>query len=155
MKISVLKPVLKSIENHISKSRLSDSYSLKTLILADVVMDAYGNAADYVNISKNKNIPEKEKNYLKSYKIANGVMSCIIETVAGFLILGEATQKNLTKKLFGNIEKIDPLKYTALSKGIKAFSSIVIATVIAKRIIVPFIVTPLTSVINNKMNKDK
>ena len=63
---NISRPFLKTFENHVLKSVQNDSYNIKALIMADVVIDSFYNATDYVTINKNKKIPEKERNYLKA-----------------------------------------------------------------------------------------
>jgi len=145
MNLSAIKPVLAKLEKHIAKSVKNDSHNLKALIIADVLIDSYGNAVDYSNLSKNKKLPEKERNFLKSYKIANAVLSSVGEILAGFLFLNEKSQNFISNKLFGNLKNANPTVFDKYSRGLKAFSTIVLATVVVKRLIVPFLVIPAAS----------
>lgn len=168
---------------HLSKIRKDkDGYGLRFLILANAAKDAI-NCGFYVNQSlNNKDIPEEKRKFVAALDMANGVLMIAAQIALGFGFTSKKAQDWMTGKIFGGLkERISKLvkedilshasEYTGdyrikllniieripkeCKTGFKAISTIVVTTVIAKRIIVPFIATPLASwVKKNYMDKN-
>ena len=143
----IIEPVKNLIKNHITRSRINSVYNTKALIVSAALLDIYGNTVDCIKIYNNKAIPDEQKKYLVSYKMVNGLVSAILETVAGFLITNKETQEKLSNFFFKSIKNNNPELFSQCSKGLMIFSSIVISTVMVKRLIAPVIITPIASFI--------
>ena len=154
-KSKIFRFISPTIENHITKSRLNQSLNVKALIISAALLDLYGNTVDSIKISKNNKIPEEQRRYLLCYKIINGVFSALLEVFGGFVVLDKRIQSKISDILFKNIKITNPALFIKCSNGLKAFSSIVIATVIIKRLIAPIFVTPTANLLKNKFFKAK
>lgn len=152
-------------------------YSLRFLIIANTLKDAI-NCGFYVSQSlNNKDIPEEKRKFVAALDMANGVLMIGAQLLLGFKFTSEKAQKKMNEFLFGGLEdkaenfiKARILSHSTdfvsdfrvklrnsvksipegCKKGFKAISTIVVTTVIAKRIIVPFIATPTATWLKDK-----
>jgi hypothetical protein len=162
----------KKIDNLLTKLVNDPKFSLRFLILANTAKDAI-NCGFYVNQSlNNKDIPEEKRKFVAALDMANGILMIGAQLLLGFKFTSKEVQDKITKKLFGNLEKkattfvnksiiSNPTNFTAdlriklrntaklipesCKKGFTAISTIIVTTVLAKRVIVPFIATPTAS----------
>ena len=149
----------------------------RVLLLANVAKDAI-NCGFYVSQSLgNKNIPEEKRKFVASLDLANGILMITTQLLSGYYFTNKAVQAKITNKLFGKIgesykkfiehttsnmaldkdliakleRNIENNKIAGRCKaGFTAISTVIITTVIAKRIVVPFIATPLATWFKNK-----
>ncbi len=125
---------------------------------------------------KNEKIPEEKRKFVAGLDLANGILNQIFALTAGIGIAHAAPRffdSKIAPKYFSTdamkamFEKINP-KDMSLEKFAQKFSNVkdmskaglaVIATlvgtqIICKRILVPFLATPMASFFKNKMKKD-
>lgn len=156
----------------------------KMAITSIVLKDGIG-CAMYVNQSlNNKDIPDDKRKFVAALDLTNGGLMILAQLGTYFTISNPKVQSQIFGKLFGKnfddaakskceevIKKLPKYKDKAISpkefeeifgkfKGdIKGFfgvfTGIVAATIVAKRIIVPFIATPLADKAKVWMNKDE
>lgn len=166
--------IMRNVNRHVENCRLNSSTNAKSLLLTALVLDVYGNSVDAVKTLKNKEIPEEKRKYIAAYKMVNGIASFATEAVFGFTVADEKFQKALSEKMFGFLKKMDKQKFeksfgflkrsntelfSNCSKGLQVASALVLATVFIKRLVVPFLVTPIASYLKKYMesreNKNK
>lgn len=142
-----------------------------------VLKDALG-CYMYVNQSlNNKKIPEEKRAFVAALDLANGGLMIAAQLLAFFTISNKKVQEKMFNSLFGKsinrsfrknvIDKLaNNKKFTNLSKKILndkfaaykktainafgMFTSLVASTILAKRVVVPFIATPLATHLKDK-----
>lgn len=148
-----------------------------------VLKDALG-CYMYVKQSlNNEKIPEEKRAFVAALDLANGGLMIAAQLLAFFTISNKKVQEKLFNSLFGKtinrsfrknvIEKLaNNSKFTGLGKkllndkfaaykktAINAFgmfTSLIASTILAKRVVVPFIATPLATYLKDKyMDKSK
>jgi len=150
--IPVLKRGTKYIMDNIKK-RSDSLYDAKVMLGASILLDTCQNVVDYVEIGKNKKLDEKKKNYLQAYKLTNAGVEATVQLAAGSIILNRNVQDSLLKsyqRITGHI----PEEGMCIKKNFRVLTVLFGCVVVAKRIIAPLIVTPLTSYIRKKINKN-
>lgn len=141
------------LKNHVSNYLENNSYAAKTLLFSSVALSIYSNALDYIQIDRSKDIEKKEKDYLKVFQITDGIISTAAQTAVGLAVISDKAQKFLIK----NISKISPkLENTLKTKtgmgNLMKLTSLATAVILAKRVLVPLISTPMASVIKERIN---
>jgi len=151
-----------------------DEYKMgKVLVIANAAKDLV-NCGFYVNQSlNNKKIPEEKRKFVAALDLTNGVFMVTSQLLLGFTILNKTIQDKITEKLFGglrekaanfarqmgnieNAEKFGSKVFGNCKKGFTLASGLIVSTIIAKRLLVPFIATPTAGWFKNKyMNDDK
>ncbi|MEI7474610.1 MAG: hypothetical protein WCK67_07490 [bacterium] len=144
----------KLMTNHIETVLSNETAAAKALIVANVARDTV-NYSMYFNQSlNNKKIPEDKRKYIAAFDMANGLLVCASQIGLGFLFTNKKLNDNITKKLFGNLNETAPNLFNKCKKGYIVVSSLIISSLIAKRVIVPFIASPLAESIKTKFLKD-
>jgi hypothetical protein len=137
---------------HIKRSRESNSYAAKTLILTSAGLDVYSNVVDYQQLKKNKELKKEEREYLKAFKLTNAVVEGIAVTAAGFAVTSDRAQKAIIKGLSRISKSFEQHLTRKTERNIMKLSSLLGAILIAKRIVAPVIVTPLASLVKDEIH---
>lgn len=167
------------LEKHLNKCMVDHegSYLARFGVLTNCVKDTVG-CVYYVKQSLNNDkIPEDKRKFVASLDLANGILMVLTQIILGFSISSPKMQKIWTTKLFGHLNdetfrnklfekiknnetfrtiskegfnKIMDNVHKTCKEGFTVVSSLVAATIIAKRAIVPFISTPLASYVKDK-----
>lgn len=144
----------KSLLSHIDKSIMNSNYAAKILIGASVAKDAFEYAISYKQTLENKKImPASKRKLVASLDLSTGILSCLAQIILGFTISNKNIQEKVSNFLFKDL--INAKQFKALEKcntGLVIISSLLISTVVVKRILVPFIATPLASLISKKQS---
>lgn len=140
------KRVLKHIDNVLT----NEAAAAKTLIMTNVCRDAV-NYTIYFNQSlNNKKIPDDKRKFVAAFDLANGILVCASQICLGFLFTNKELNNKICKKLFNGLDKVDENLFNKCKKGYTIVFSLILSSIIAKRVIVPFIAAPLASWIKNK-----
>lgn len=169
------------MRNHLSKmAKDPEGYGLRFLVLANIAKDVV-NCGFYVNQSlNNKDIPEEKRKFVAALDMANGMVMISLQLLLGFGFTSKKVQEKITNKLFGGLEEAatnftknriaannfpDRIRYKLMDSvknipagcktGFTAISTIVVTTILAKRVLAPFIATPLASWLKNNYMSDK
>lgn len=140
-------------------------------IITITVKDFIGMLAYFYQSINNKEIPVEKRKYVASYELMNGLINCVLPFALGVTIQNEKVLDEVNYRLFKKLY-VDPqelAKATGTAKealqkqaelyktcrgGLKTFSAIVLAAIISKRIIAPFIAGPAAAWYKKKyMNK--
>jgi len=141
---NILKPISRAAQNHITKRVANGMFDAKTLLGASIAIDVYSNGVDYLQISQNKKINKQDKNYLKAYKLTNGIVEGLIQIAAGAMLLNNKSQEYLlrvSRKITGM--PLNPSKM--VKNNFRILTTLAGSAILAKRILAPIIVTPLTT----------
>ena len=141
--------------NHVDKSILNSNYAAKILVGASVAKDAFEYAISYKQTLDNKKIPCNKRKLVASLDLFTGILSCLTQLGLGFAIANKKIQDKVSNFLFQDLIKSQ--KWKALERcntGLVIISSLLISTIFAKRILVPFIATPIASLINKNKLKE-
>lgn len=177
-KLAKWEPLKKQVKKLVN----DPAYALRFLIAANAAKDAI-NCGFYVTQSlNNKDIPEEKRKFVAALDAANGILMIASQIVLGFGFTSKKVQDKICNKLFGNVEEnatnfvngrilSHPVDFTGdvrmrlknaaksiplnCKKGFTAISTLVITSIIAKRIIVPLIATPMASWIKKNYMDDK
>ena len=179
MKINPLKSFANSkmVESVCKQYRKNNSKFITGLSVASIVAkDAYGCYVYVWQNEHNKNIPKDKKKFISGLDIANGVLMILAQIGAYLTISKRATQlkifekvlgkyftperyskieQNICKKLKTNDKKLIKKEFENYKNNIETafthFSTLLTTTIFAKRVLVPFVATPLADKIKAKM----
>jgi hypothetical protein len=165
-------------KNYVNKI---EKYTNGVAVMSIITKDIF-NSYFYVSQSlKNKDIPQEKRKFVAALDLMNGILMCL--TGLATFVVTNKFQPTMFKKLFGkffdraatksiiseltrsNNPQIKSLSTDELKKAItnvkevceKGFGtviSLVASAIIAKRVIVPFIATPLASWFKDKYMND-
>lgn len=163
------------------KYRKNDSKFITALSVSSIVAkDGYGCFVYVWQNEHNKKIPKDKRKFITGLDIANGALMVLAQIAAYMTISKRAVQlkmfdkilgKYFTQNRFENIEKLVSKNLEIKDKNIikKEFerykenievafthlATLITTTIIAKRILVPYIATPLADFYKNKFNLNK
>lgn len=144
----MLKSVFRSLANntfvqsHVSKAVSDPNYAARALVMANVAKDTIGCVFYTYQSLNNDKIPEKKRKFVAALDLANGFLMCITQFILGFTISHPRIQNKIGNRLFHGLEEGLAKRCRA---GFAIMSSLVISTIVAKRLIVPFIATPVAT----------
>lgn len=154
---NVLKPACRATRHHIIKRCMDNMYDAKVLLGASIALDIYSNTVDYIQIGQNKKINDKDKKYLQAYKLTNSAVLTVMQGAAGLFLLREKTQHSLLKfseKITGVpvvSKEFDAAKNLMRKNNFRIISTLIGSVLLIKRMIVPFLTTPLTSYVRDHL----
>ncbi len=145
-------------------------------LISNLTKDAV-NCYYYVAQSlNNERIPEEKRKFVAGLDLANGILNVLVQTIVGVtlpVLTNKVFEKNIVPKFFSKdaiskmYTKLKPnvplagfedkmLKNKAFAKiGLSVIATLVGTQIIAKRIIVPLIATPLASYFKDKFKNNK
>ena len=143
------------VRKHVTRSIKDPSFLTKTLLLTSVSKDVFAYALRVNNVAKNKDIPEDKKHFVMTMDAVTGVTTAVVQIGTGFLIANKKLQNAMCSKLFSNLEK-NSRAYKNASRGFAALSTLIGATLFAKRVIVPAVSSKIAEKIeHNYQEKNK
>ncbi len=132
------------VKNHIKKSASDPKFLARTLLLTSVSKDVFAYALRVNNTMKNEEIPEDKKLFTAKMDAASGVATAVTQIGTGLIVSSEKFQNFCTKKLFEPL-KDSPKELKNAKAAFNTVSTLVLASVLAKRILTPLIATKLAS----------
>ncbi len=150
---NIVKSSINGFKNHIVKCANNDTYAAKALLLTTVGLNLYSNVINYYQLTKNNDIEEEEKEFLKSFRIVNGFISVIAQTAAGLAIISDKAQRVIIKGISKFYKGFDQNLDRRGRRNLLKLSSLIGAIVLTKRILTPLVVTPIASWVDNKREK--
>ena len=139
-------------KKHITKCIENPKFLTATLLATSVSKDVFAYALRVHNTVKNKEIPEDKKSFVAIMDAITGVTTAVVQLSTGFMLASDKVQKNICKHLFSELGE-GTKKFKQASKGFSVVSTLVGATLFAKRIIVPLISSPIASYLEHKHNQ--
>lgn len=134
------------VKKHIVKTLNSPSYAAKFLVGAAVAKDAFEYTVSTAQILKNKEIPPKKRKLVAAMDGATGVLSCVSQLAVGFALASDKVQKRMSDFLFKDLaKKVDAKTLEKCKAGLAIASSLIIASVVVKRILVPMFAAPIAN----------
>jgi len=135
----------------------------------------------YVNQSlNNKEIPDDKRNFVASLDLTNGLLMIALQLAMFFTVSHKVCQTKMFDKFFGKLfdrpikkayqaiiknqpgaPEVGDIKFTREFKKIRenvkdafgGLTSLIAASIVGKRVLVPFIATPLADKVEKKMNE--
>ena len=143
----------RTVQHHITRCINDSHYAAKTLLYSSIALGLCSHVADSFQLGKNKKIEEDKRKYLKYYQLTEGFVSAGAQAAVGLAVIHDKTQNFIIKNLSKTSKKLaKTLQESIVKKNVMKLSSLIAAVVMAKRILVPFIVTPLASLIKKEIN---
>lgn len=124
------------------------------LLVTSVVKDVFAYTLRIKNAKNNKEIPEDKKPFVVQMDRATRIVTALTQLSAGFLISSGKLQNFAASKLFKNALN-NPELMGILKGSFASLSTLFVSTLLAKRLIVPLIATPLASHFIKKKAKDE
>lgn len=145
---------LNLFQRHINKCVTNEKYAAKTLLGSAIGLTLASNFADAVQLDKNKKIKPDERRYLSTYQYTTGIVSAVAQGAVGATLISDATQNFIKKQ----VSKVPQLAKTlaevpGAQKNLMKLTSLVAVLMLAKRLLVPFVSTPIASMVNNVREK--
>lgn len=131
----------KLMTNHIQKCD-NPKFLTRTLLLTSVAKDVFAYGLRVKNTLENDNIPEDKKKFSAHMDMATGITTALVQISTGFLMSSEKLQNGIAKKLFKPV--LDDKKiFNAAKSSFSAISTMIVATLFAKRILTPLIASKI------------
>lgn len=132
------------VKNHITKSINDPKFLARTLLLTSVSKDVFAYGLRVHNTLKNDKIPEDKKAFSAKMDAASGIATAVTQIGTGLIVSSEKFQNFCTDKLFKSL-KDKPKELKNAKSAFNAISTLVLASVCAKRIITPLIASKAAS----------
>lgn len=169
----------KPMEYVCKKYRENNSKFITALSVGSIVAkDSYGCFIYVWQNEHNKNIPQNKKKFISGLDIANGSLMILAQILAYMTISKKAVQAKIFDKAFGkyfNTENYTKIQQKLLQNGhsekdIKQaliknkedievafthFVTLLTTTILAKRVIVPYVATPLADIYKKHVTQKK
>ncbi len=140
----------KFMTTHIEKCN-NPKFIARTLLLTSVSKDVFAYGLRVKNTLENDKIPDEKKKFSAHMDLASGIITAIVQTGTGFLMSNEKFQNSISNKLFSSI-KDNKRAFNAAKTSFSAISTMVVATLFAKRILTPIIANKVVYKIDHKNN---
>jgi len=143
----------KTLQKHITHTLSNSNYAAKTLVYSAAALTLGGDMADSFQLRKNKKLKEDERKYLSAFSMTKGIISSTAQIGVGLAVLSDRTQTFIRNGLAKISPKIaETLKTNVAKKNLMSLTSLISAVIVTKRIIVPFITTPIASNVKKSLN---
>lgn len=153
----IFTPISKAIRSHITRRVDDGIFDAKVMLGASIALDTTQNLVDYFQIGKNDKLDNREKKYLQAYKLTNAAVEGLLQLGVGALLINSKTQDFLIKTSQRRLGLPKNLSKTG-KDNFRILSVLMGCVILAKRIIAPLIVTPLTAITRDylcKKNEEK
>lgn len=140
------------VKKHIDKCIENPQFLTKTLLVTSISKDVFAYALRVHNTLKNDEIPEDKKSFVAKMDASTGVVTAIVQMSTGLALANKKIQGAICSRLFSTLDK-NSKKFKQASAGFATVSTLVGATLFAKRIIVPLISSPIAGYLENKHNQ--
>lgn len=141
------------VRKHIDNCIENPQFLTKTLLLTSVSKDVFAYALRVNNTLLNDEIPQDKKSFVSKMDAATGVTTAIVQLGTGLTLANKKVQKTICKKLFSELGE-NTKKFKQASAGFAIVSTLVGATLFAKRILVPLISAPIAGHLEKKHNQN-
>ena len=138
----------KFMVNHIQKCD-DAKFLTRTLLLTSVAKDVFAYGLRVKNTLENDKIPEDKKKFSAHMDMATGITTAAVQIGAGFLVSNDKLQTNIANKLFKPILN-DKRAFHSAKTSFSAISTMIIATLFAKRILTPLIASKMVYKLEHK-----
>ena len=132
------------VKNHIVKSATDPKFLARTLLITSVSKDVFAYALRVKNTLNNDEIPKEKKNFTAKMDAATCAATAVTQIGAGFIVSSEKFQSFFTDKLFKPL-KDSPKELKNAKAAFNAVSTLVLASIGAKRILTPLLATKIAS----------
>lgn len=132
------------VKKQISKSSSDPKFLARTLLITSVSKDVFAYGLRVHNTLNNDKIPQDKKEYTAKMDAASAVATAVTQIGTGILVSSDKFQNFCTNKLFGSL-KDSPKELKHAKTAFNALSTLVLASVFAKRILTPIIAVEMVS----------
>lgn len=132
------------VKKQISKSSSDPKFLARTLLITSVSKDVFAYGLRVHNTLNNDKIPQDKKEYTAKMDAASAVATAITQIGTGILVSSDKFQNFCTNKLFSSL-KDSPKELKHAKTAFNALSTLVLASVFAKRILTPIIAVEMVS----------
>ncbi|MBE7706433.1 MAG: hypothetical protein E7Z91_04240 [Cyanobacteria bacterium SIG30] len=152
MKINLLNKITQSegFNKHVRKVIEDDTFAAKTLVALNVAKDVFAYSVRFGTTMKNEEIPKKRRPFVASMDLVSGIVTAAAQIAVGFSLANPKIQNKMWEKLSKNCTCKD---MNAAKKGFSQVLALVGSTILAERLIVPIIATPLAEQFEKKFFK--
>ncbi len=140
------------VKTHIRKSSSDSKFLARTLLLTSVSKDVFAYGLRVHNTLNNDKIPQDKKEFSAKVDAATAVATAVTQIGTGILVSSDKFQNFCTNKLFSSL-KDSPKELKHAKIAFNAVSTLVLASVFAKRIITPIIAIKTASHKHKDKNK--
>ena len=151
-----IKPIKNFISNnnfinkHINKAVSDDAFAAKAIVTINVAKDVFAYATRFKTTMKNDKIPDKQRPFVAAMDLMSGAVTAIVQLAVGFSLANPKIQDKMWAKLTKGCTFQDA---TAARKGFGLIVALIGSTIIAERVIVPLIATPIAEIFEKKVLK--
>lgn len=140
----------KFLNKHINKVINDDAFAAKALVTINVAKDVFAYARRFQTTMKNEKIPDEKRPFVAAMDLMSGAVTAIVQLAVGFSVASPKVQDKLWAALSKGCQMQDP---TAAKKGFGQIIALIGSTIIAERVIVPLIATPIAEIFEKKVLK--
>ena len=152
MKTNPIKAITNSkfLNKHINKVINDDAFAAKALVTINVAKDVFAYARRFQTTMKNDKIPDEQRPFVAAMDLMSGAVTAVVQLAIGFSLASPKVQDKLWSKLSKGCTMNDPV---AARKGFGQITALIGSTIIAERVIVPLIATPIAEIFEKKVLK--
>ncbi len=132
------------VKKHIQKSGQNPAFLARALLVTSVSKDVFAYGLRVHNTLNNDKIPEDKKSFTAKMDAASGVATAITQIGVGMAVSSKKFQNFFADKLFTSL-KNSPKELKHAKAAFNAVSTLVLASVFAKRILTPLIASKVAS----------
>jgi hypothetical protein len=132
------------MRSHLDKSIMDPKYLATFLLTASVAKDVFAYSLRVHNAKKNPEIPDDKKPFVIAMDKATGITTIAVQLTAGTLIASKKFQNFCCDRLFADV-KSNQKMFNLAKSGFGAISTLFGSVVLAKRVLVPLLATPMAS----------
>ena len=143
---NIIKTIFNSefVKNQIRKSSSDPKFLARTLLITSVTKDVFAYGLRVHNTLNNDKIPQDKKEYTAKVDAFSAIATAITQIGTGFLVSSDKFQNFCTDKLFSSL-KNSPKELKHAKNAFNALSTLILASVFAKRILTPIIAVKAAS----------
>ncbi|EKE02647.1 MAG: hypothetical protein ACD_20C00350G0025 [uncultured bacterium] len=142
-----------AVIKHFDKALTSDAFAARTLLTANAAKTIIGTGFDVYQTIKNDELSRSQKKFITTYGLATGIFTSALQLGTGLTIANNKMQTKIYDKLFGNFKNTSPDLFKKGKTGFAIATSLIVSSVIAKRLIVPFFASICASLLKDKDTK--
>lgn len=152
----VLAPILKacaksgSIRNLVTKIVADPKKAAMLLVFTQVAKDAFACIFYTTQSLRNKEIPKDKRKFVAALDLSNGILMTASQYTIGRLFTSDLVKNAVDKKIINKLVSSKAMQ-TKWHHAAGILLPLVGATILAKRVIVPLIATPVASKVKNKI----
>ncbi len=139
----------KWLQKHIKRASTDSSYATNSILAGTILKDNVGRAVFAVQTMNNDDIPKENKTYIATLDLMTGLLTAASMFVTSVTVSNDKFHTKITKLILPK-ENTNSKNFLNFKNGFKFFSTLFIAAIVVRRVVVTYLATPLSSAFKRK-----